>query len=370
MSGKTLITGYSEQLASLICHEILAREKKARVFLLVRSKKIKAAERLLSKLPASQAERVSLFEGDVRSLDLGLSGVEYKKLVSQVDRIFHVSRSEDYSLDRAQLFEINFTGTGNVLALARECPQLERFVHFSSIYVSGELKGVIDEEEFFHKPRFRNAVEESFHAAEKLVRGSMRKLPVTIFRLGTVVGDSKTGEFFSFKGPYRILQLMLSLERGIPLVFPGKCNGMANLVPVDYVKDAVLHIVELPGSEGTTYQLTDPYPMTARQVLEAMAAYIGRKPPRFGLPTMLFGTVLKIPRLAKLSGIPRELLDYFNQKAIHNTSRTLSDLKGAGISCPRFESYFPLNLEYARQRIKQRRDLREEQELVDPLDWS
>jgi len=85
------------------------------------------------------------------------------------------------------------------------------------------------------------------------VRESMRELPVAILRPSIVICDSRTGRASSFNGFYRAMR-MYSL--GLLKAVPGNPSSAMDLVPVDYVTEAVYSISNNPASVGTCYHLT------------------------------------------------------------------------------------------------------------------
>src|SRR5437764_10340457 len=86
-----LLTGFPSFLARRLAREILSREPETLVYAVVRSKLASEAEEALVTLPLAQRERVVLIEGDAASMDLGLSGAEFRLLASEVDRIYHAA---------------------------------------------------------------------------------------------------------------------------------------------------------------------------------------------------------------------------------------------------------------------------------------
>ena len=80
-------------------------------------------------------------------------------------------------------------------------------------------------------------------------------LPVSVFRPGMVVGDSRTGYVKTFNTVYTILRLYLNGKMRIVPVSP---SLKINLVPVDYVADAVSDLTFDTNAEGQNFHLTAP----------------------------------------------------------------------------------------------------------------
>ncbi len=364
------VTGIPTFTAVRLIKELAERDQNARLHILLMEKFIPLAERLIKKLKPAARKRIQLYTGDVTFLDLGLSGQEYSRLAECITHIFHLAAIWEYGVPAPISEHVNIIGVRHILEFAADCKKLKRFYHFSTIYVSGDRQGVIKEDEFDLGQGFKNSLERTRFEGEKLLRRAMADgLPAVVFRLGNVVSDSATGEFMKFEGPYIFLQMLLTTDRNLPFFLPGPCEGPSNLAPVDYVVEACLAIYEQPGIVGRTYHITDPFPMAARSVFTAVCSYLGRKAPTFGIPRSLYKAVFLIPGMERYAGVPKEFFNYFNHKAVHNCSTTLDALKGSGISCPRFESYFPISVEFARDYLKRQLDRKEEEQTFDPFDY-
>ena len=187
------------------------------------------------------------------------------------------------------------------------------------------------------------------------VRKAKERLPISVYRPSIVVGDSKTGEISRFDGPYFMGLLLASSPVSVPLPLPGKGIGPLNMVPVDYVVDAIYHLSLHPRAEGRTFHLVDPNPLSARKVYELIAARAGRKPPRISVSAGLAKTLLRIPGLEKVSRAHRQAIDYVNTLAIYNNDNTEKLLWGSPIVCPPFESYLDNLMEYVRATNKARK---------------
>ena len=364
-----LVTGFPNFTAIKFMQRIAVTERYSTLHLLVTEKAIPYVKNQIKLLPETARRRIRIYSGDVSFLDLGLSGQEVLSLTGKITHIYHLAAIWKLNVPRRICREVNIKGARNILDFAGECKNLKRLAYFSTIYISGDRKGVINEDEFYKGQKFKSNFEHTRFLGEKLVRERIESgLPVTIFRLGNVVGDSETGEFLRFEGPYLFIKLLLTLDKNLPFFLPGDCEGPTNLVPINYVLDACQHIMKTRRSIGETYHITDPYPLIARTIIDALCAYLGRKPPTYGVPRRLYKIVLLIPGMDRFAGMPKELFYYLNHKAIHNCAKTLEALKGSGITCPRFETYFPLSIEYAKLLHKRLLEEREAAEAIDPFD--
>lgn len=363
------VTGFPTYTTIKIIQKIAEEQSFVHVHMLAMKKFLPMTKKYLNKLSKPAQKKITIYSGDVTYLDLGLSGDEHTYLCNKVTHILHLAAAWDMGVPKDYCEEIDVHGTRNVLDFAEDCKKLVRFGHFSTIHVSGDRNGIIQEDEFDLGQKFKNHQEETRYKSERLVRRHMDKgLPVTIFRLGNVVGDSSNGEILKFEGPYIFAKLLLTTDKTLPFFLPGPCEGLANLVPVDFVAAACIYIFNQEESKGKTYHITDPYPLATRTIFDAVCNYIGRTTPTYGVPKKLYKAVFLIPGMEAFAGVPKHLFEYFNHKAIHNCSNTLEILNKTDISCPRFDTYLPVSVEFSRKLLKRQFEKRELEKTFDPFD--
>ena len=95
------------------------------------------------------------------------------------------------------------------------------------------------------------------------------RIPYRIYRPGIVVGHSQTGEIDKIDGPYYLFTLIKKLRQMLPQWMPtlGIEGGRINIVPVDFVVDAMDHIAHKRGLDGHCFHLVDPEPQRVGEVL-------------------------------------------------------------------------------------------------------
>lgn len=362
--GTYFVTGYPGFIGKRLVEHIAKQDPEGKIYLLVQQKFAKDARKYVDRLHGGA--RVEILFGDIVDMHLGLSGEEYNRICEEVTYLFHLAAIFYLGVPRDVAWRVNVDGTRNVLELARDCKNLRRFNHFSTCYVSGDRVGVIAEDELDQGQAFRNAYEETKFQAEKLVIKAAETLPVTIYRPSTVVGDSRTGEIDRFEGPYYLGILLVTSPLAVPLPLPG--NGVAplNVVPVDYVVEAVWALSHDERAAGKTLHLVDPNPMSARRVYELIAEKANKKLPRFNISAKAADVMLRLPFLEKVARPQRAAISYVNHLAIYNSHNTLSLLDGTGIQCPPLSSYLDKLVDYVRDYYRQRRE--ERAEVEDPLD--
>jgi thioester reductase-like protein len=347
-----LLTGYPGFIGRRLVETLLQQEPQTQVVALVEETQLLAARRNADQMDASSRKRLQLLTGDVVSMDLGLSGEEFRDLTARVTHIFHLAGNHGLRVEPARAEAVNVGGTRSVLEFARECKALQRLTHFSSCYVSGDRIGVITEDELSMGQRFRNVYEATKYRAEVLVRSAMEDLPITVLRPSIVVGDSRTGEMDRVDGLYGVGVMVVLSPAFSPLPLPGDGVAPLNMVPVNFVVDAALAISRDKRGEGRTFHVVDPNPLASRTIYEMMAHKAGRRGPPMRISTGLTRVLIRVPGLEYLAPQGVQTLHYLNHLAIYNSPNTLEILHGTGVMCPRFDSYADRLLAYLRGRMK------------------
>jgi len=365
MKRTFFLTGYPGFIGKRLAAELVRAEPESKMFLLVQPKFLKDAKKYARSLPGG-GKNVELLQGDIVDMHLGLSSAEYNQLCDEVTDIFHLAAISYLGVPPSTARKVNVEGTRNVLELAHDARHLRRFNHFSTAYVSGDRVGVIAEDELDLGQQFRNAYEQTKFAAEKLVRkAGERGLETVIYRPSIVVGDSKTGEIDRFDGPYYMGILLVTSPLSVPLPLPG--NGVAplNVVPIDFLTRAVVHIAFEPRAAGRTFHLVDPNPMSSRRVYELIAEKANKRLPKLTVPHRAADVLLRLPGVEKLLRPQRAAIGYVNHLAIYNCRNTLELLDGTGIRCPPLTSYLDTLVGYVKEFYRGQKDTAS---VEDPLD--
>jgi thioester reductase-like protein len=246
---------------------------------------------------------------------------------------------------------VNVEGTKRVLEFAGAA-KLERLQYVSTCYVSGRFPGIFRERDLERGQSFNNFYEESKYLAEVEVRrAAAAGLPTTVYRPGIVVGDSKSGATQKYDGPYPILRWLLKQPTVAVLPVPSDVDRLrANLVPRDFVIDAIAALSESPAAAGTTYQLADPDPPTIDEVISAMGEATARVVARVPLPVGLAKAAIDwVPGVERVMGIPSAAIDYFTHPTFYDTTNADRDLAPLGVRCPRLVDYLPRLVEFVRE---------------------
>jgi len=210
---------------------------------------------ILAGVTPVQASRVVPVPGDVMLPDLGL-GACYQTLTGRIGAIYHVAASTSFCQTMEQASQTNLLGTRHVIDFARTIRQTGNPVHLhhvSTAYVSGTRTGYLREDELESGQQFFNYYEWSKFEAERAVNAAGRDLPVTIYRPGIIVGDSRTGHTSRFHGIYQILR---AIHFGFVNCLPCNPDFQLDLAPVDYVSEAIVRLSRLSDSADRTFHLT------------------------------------------------------------------------------------------------------------------
>ena len=341
--------------------ELLARlleQGHRTVYVLVRADGQAAARRrvraTLTELmgdPKRWAGRVVAVPADLTRDGLGLSRPQLEWLSERAEWVIHCAASVSFTLGLTESREINVEGTRRMLdlaELAHERGVLQCFSHVSTAYVAGTHPGAFSERDLDLDQDHRNPYERTKLEAEVEVHARAGRLPVQVFRPSIVVGDSRTGWTPAFNVLYWPLR---AFARGSYPALPATRTSPVDVVPVDYVADALL---ALGGRPGTTFHLTAADRASSLDDLIAMACdRLDRRPPRLLSPAfyrrflhpVLVRTGSERRRRALRSSEP--FFPYFSMDTTYDDSAARAALAPSGIEPPALPAYFDRLIEYA-----------------------
>jgi len=333
-SDTVLVTGFPGFLASRLVPLIIEQEAGSRVLALVEPRMM---DRARSVAPAG----LELLAGDITDPRLGLDDPSYDELAERLRSVVHLAAVYDLAVGAELAERVNVEGTAHVLALCEAAPELERHHYISTAYVAGLRSGRVLESELAEGQAHKNFYESTKFAAEVLVRETMDRVPTTIYRPAIVVGDSQTGETQKFDGPYYLLRALRARLFGIrPQMGPGEAP--MNVVPVDFVVNAILAGMREPSAVGKTLHLVDPAPTPSAEVLRLlMQEYDGREP-NLTLSAEFASRMLRFKPIRKwFNGVPAESLRYLNHQVVFDVTDATEVLGKAGLRCPHVPEYVP-----------------------------
>jgi thioester reductase-like protein len=350
--GETIfLTGFPGFIAGRLV-ERLAREG-ARFVLLVQPSLAARARHDIAGIVAktgAEAKNFSIVEGDITQPDLGLSPENLDRARAETNTLFHLAAIYDLAVERELAQRVNVQGTAHVNQFAKSIPNLKRYHYVSTCYVAGRRRGLIREAELQHNAGFRNHYEESKYMAELSVDELKSELPVTIHRPAVVVGDSNTGETAKYDGIYYLIHYLRKWPAGLSLVNIGNSAVSLNLVPIDFVIEAMVALAQDQRAAGATVQLADPTPLTTEQLFDEIADTVAGRKSAITIPRNLVYPVLMAPGAPKITGLPHSAVPYFFLEQTYDTTRSQQLLATNGIRCPMFPSYVKAMIEFVRER--------------------
>ncbi len=340
-----LLTGFPGFIGRRLVAKLLADDPKLGVVLIVEERMLDAAAEAAADF---DAKRIEIVAGDIGERGLGLSSSDAELLAKSVTTVFHLAAIYDLAVPLEIAQRVNVDGTGNVLEFCLAAKKLERLAYVSTAYVSGRRTGRVYEHELVMGQDFKNHYESTKFQAEVWVRELMHRVPTTILRPAIVVGDSKTGETQKFDGPYFILRAIAEAEsRGQPLINFGRAGAPFNVVPVDFVVDAITAAAFDPLAVGETLHLVDPEPLSASELAETLSREYAGRPPRGRVPASSVEAALRFNAIRKrFGGTPRESVVYLNHPVSYDTRRALAILEPHGLRPPPFASYAPATVAF------------------------
>jgi thioester reductase-like protein len=344
------ITGFPGLIAGRLV-ERLARER-ARFILLVQPTLLKRAYEDVAQIVAetgAPAENFSMFEGDITKPDLGLTKPDWDRARAETRTVFHLAAAYDLAVAHEVAQRVNVNGTQNLNEFAKSIGNLRRYHYVSTCYVAGRRLGLIREDELEHTAGFRNRYEESKYLAELSVAALKSELPVTIHRPAVVVGDSRTGETAKYDGIYYLIHYLRKWPGGLTLLNIGNSAVCLNLVPIDFVIEAMVALAKDERAIGATVQIADPAPLTTEQLFDEIAKTVGGRESWMTVPRNIVYPVLMAPGAPKITGLPHSAVPYFFLEQTYDTSRVRDLLEPHGISCPAFTDYVGSLVKYVEE---------------------
>jgi NAD(P)-dependent dehydrogenase (short-subunit alcohol dehydrogenase family) len=346
------VTGGTGFIGKRLIRKLLASNDSTVWFLL--------REESRAKLPALRAfwgvdetRAIPVF-GDALLPFLGVPEADRCALTGKLDHFFHLAAIYDLRAGAAEQVATNIEGTRQAVNLANALGA-GCFQHMSSIAAAGMYEGTFREDMFEEAENLWHPYFSTKHDSEKVVRQECR-VPWRVYRPGLVMGDSHSGEAEKIDGPYYFFKLIQKVRRVLPPWMPaiGIEGGRINIVPVDYVVDAMHFIAHQGGLDGQCFHLTDPAPKRVGDVLNTFAHAAHAPSMSLRVNAALFGflpdwmkqgmTVLKPVRRLREAvmhdlGLPDGIMRLLNWPTRFDNRQAEAVLRGSGIACPPLERY-------------------------------
>jgi thioester reductase-like protein len=344
------VTGATGFIGRHLVERLLERE--GDIHVLVREGSQERLDALVERW--GQPDRIKPVVGDLQLPRLGLSDEQIAELKGNVDHFFHLAAMYDMTAPDEANELLNVTGTRHAVELANAV-SAGALHHVSSVAAAGEYRGFFREDMFDEGQHLPSAYHRTKFESEKLVRETS-SVPWRVYRPAIVVGHSKTGEMDKVDGPYYFFKAIQKARFALPEWFPliGPELGYTNIVPVDYVADAMDHIAHKPGLNFQAFHLTNPKSMRVGESLNAFAeaAHAPKLAIRIdkrltdALPKGTLSMLLKLPQVRDIRrtfladlGIPEEVLEHMALRPQFDTRDAERALAGSGIEVPELATY-------------------------------
>ena len=352
------VTGGTGFIGRFLIARLLARG--GVVHVLVREQSVHKLDNLRKKLGADESQ-IKAVVGDLTAPSLGLDKKTLQQLGGKIDHFFHLAAIYDMSASEESQKAANIDGTREAVAAA-DALAAGHFHHVSSIAAAGLFKGTFREDMFDEAGKLDHPYFSTKHESERVVRDEC-KVPFRIYRPGMVVGDSVSGEMDKVDGPYYFFKMIQKIRGALPQWVPtiGIEGGRLNIVPVDYVANALDYIAHLPGEDGKCFHLVDSDPYKVGEILNIFCE--AGHAPKMGMridsrmfgfvPPFIRQSLKNLPPIKRMTravlddlGIPASVLSFINYPTRFDARETERVLQGSGIEVPRLPDYAPAIWDY------------------------
>ncbi|MFK8016413.1 MAG: SDR family oxidoreductase [Gammaproteobacteria bacterium] len=346
------VTGATGFIGRRLVNELL--KKRGTVYFLVRRKDPKVLASLYEYWGVDRKRAVAI-KGDLTKKQLGVSKKDRDTMAGNVRHVYHLAALYDITAPEELQEQVNVEGTRQAVSLA-EGIKAKCFHHVSSIAAAGLYKGVFREDMFAEATGLsKSPYHRTKHDAEGVVRTEC-SIGWRVYRPGIVVGDSRTGEMDKIDGPYYFFKTIQKTRALLPPWFPtvGIEGGRINLVPVDFVVDALVYLSHAKGMDKKCFHLTDPNARRIGDVLNIFAKAAHAPSMVMRLNARMFDIVPKYVRqglwaltpvrrmvrsLLSSFHLPLETFKFINYPTDFDSRETTKALAGSGISVPPIEDY-------------------------------
>lgn len=195
------------------------------------------------------AARVMPVRADITRPALGLDLRTMSRCLGAPNLLLHAAGDIVFSRSISDARRTNVEGTHNVIELANTFADV-RLVYVSTAFVVGRRTGRINDGDDAGGAGWVNAYEQSKHEAELLVRSS--GLDFVIARPSTVVCDDLRGTVTQVNAVHRALRLY---HAGLASMMPGSEETPVDVIPADWVADAITRLALLRAASGRTLHL-------------------------------------------------------------------------------------------------------------------
>jgi thioester reductase-like protein len=272
-----LLTGATGFVGAFLCAELL-RQTQAAVVCLVRAgdtaegeERVRAALDKYGLAPDGMG-RLQVVTGDLAKPMLGLGEAGFRELAGRAGAVYHCGAWVNFVRPYRALKAANVLGTQEILRLATT-ERLKPVHHISTLAVlAGAMLGgtdILREDDPLPPPVGHDtAYSQSKWVAEGLIGiARSRGVPVSVYRAGGVLSDSRTGatntEDYVTKVIQGCVQLGLAPQRDYAL----------SVGTVDHLARLVVDLSMRPGTPGRTFHTIDPRPLPWNRIFQEIRKF-------------------------------------------------------------------------------------------------
>ena len=332
---RSLIEQRSEQEITIYCH--------------VRAKdEVTGLERIIANMKRYRcwkdeyAQHIQAVTGSLEKPLMGMKEDVYERLSREVDAVYHNGALLNFLYPYGYLKGTNVDGTRECLRFA--CLGKAKYFHYISSY------SVYDNPSHFGKKVYESdpltswegyflGYSETKWVSEKLVQiARERGLRACIYRPGEIAGDTVHGIWETKDLLSRMITGCIHMQEA-PAI-----NTRFQMVPVDYVSDAIAHISRQEGACGLAFNIVNPGKLTVKKLIKAIRSkgYKIKILPYDHWKKELMQTDIRENPLRILASLfskdtnhPQSLVRrYGSLQPRFDMTNTLSFLKNSGIKCP------------------------------------
>jgi nucleoside-diphosphate-sugar epimerase len=193
--------------------------------------------------------RVTPIRADITRPGLGMDARALRRRLASPSLVIHSAADIVFSRSLADARRVNTDGTRNVTELATSFPHA-RLAYVSTAFVVGRRTGAIADGDDAGDAGWVNSYEQSKHEAEAIVRSS--GLEYVIARPSTIVCNDVRGGVTQVNAVHRALRLY---HAGLASMMPGTEDTPIDVIPADWVADAIVNLALARQASGETVNL-------------------------------------------------------------------------------------------------------------------
>jgi thioester reductase-like protein len=272
-----LFTGGTGFIGGFLLKELL-KNTKAKIYCLIRcDNERQGKERLVACMQEKGIWkekfnlRISVIKGDLNLPQLGLSQNTISQLAERIDVIYHLGASVNWASNYTREAQANVLSFIELLKLAitgkvkpiHYCSSMGTYASSNKSYSNP----ILENEVFLEPGSLFGGYCQTKWVCEKLVeQARMRNIPINLYRIGEVNGDSNTG-LSDLKNFINLFMGFCIMTQMAPESYR---KTKFNLVPVDYVTKAMLQISKNMEGNGKNFQFNSRQIFTLEEMVDEM----------------------------------------------------------------------------------------------------